>query len=196
MGGCLQFNLTGSTGEADWFVDTNAALAQSGKAASPQCTITISEAGIYHQQRFATHASFSPRLLVCSRVADFMAMASGKLTGMAAFMGGKMKLKGNMGLAQKFGKLIEVARKLPPPEPPKAAAPTTAAPTAAAPVGFEATRVFEQIGANLAADPALAKKVLPEYTREVATQEDLTREQPCSHWFNLSRPDSLVPFLS
>ena len=42
--------------------------------------------------------------------ADFVAMAAGKLTGMAAFMGGKMKLKGNMALAQKFGALAEAKK--------------------------------------------------------------------------------------
>ena len=46
-------------------------------------------------------------MLSRASAADFMSMAAGKLTGMAAFMGGKMKLKGNMALAQKFGALIE-----------------------------------------------------------------------------------------
>ena len=36
---------------------------------------------------------------------DMVAMATGKLSGMSAFMSGKMKIKGNMGLAQKFGVL-------------------------------------------------------------------------------------------
>ena len=34
-----------------------------------------------------------------------MALATGKLQGMQAFMAGKMKVKGNMMLAQKFGAL-------------------------------------------------------------------------------------------
>merc|ERR1712224_628457 len=43
--------------------------------------------------------------------ADMMAMAEGKLDGMQAFMGGKLKIKGNMMLAQKLGPILESARK-------------------------------------------------------------------------------------
>ena len=39
--------------------------------------------------------------------ADFVAMSTGKLNGMQAFMSGKMKIKGNMALAQKFGALVD-----------------------------------------------------------------------------------------
>merc|ERR1712056_124619 len=42
---------------------------------------------------------------------DFLAMAEGKLDGMQAFMGGKLKIKGNMMLAQKLGPILESARK-------------------------------------------------------------------------------------
>eukprot|EP00928_Gymnodinium_smaydae_P035931 TRINITY_DN251_c0_g1_i4.p2 TRINITY_DN251_c0_g1~~TRINITY_DN251_c0_g1_i4.p2 ORF type:complete len:107 (-),score=44.92 TRINITY_DN251_c0_g1_i4:108-428(-) len=42
---------------------------------------------------------------------DFVAMAAGKLDGMQAFMGGKLKIKGNMMLAQKLGPILESARK-------------------------------------------------------------------------------------
>ena len=42
--------------------------------------------------------------------ADLMAMASGKLDGMQAFMGGKLKIKGNMMLAQKLGPILEAAK--------------------------------------------------------------------------------------
>ncbi|CAJ1424979.1 unnamed protein product [Effrenium voratum] len=41
---------------------------------------------------------------------DFMAMAEGKLDGMQAFMGGKLKIKGNMMLAQKLQSILEAAR--------------------------------------------------------------------------------------
>merc|ERR1712139_354913 len=43
--------------------------------------------------------------------ADMMAMAEGKLDGMQAFMGGKLKIKGNMMLAQKLAPILEAARK-------------------------------------------------------------------------------------
>ena len=42
--------------------------------------------------------------------ADFVAMAEGKLDGMQAFMGGKLKIKGNMMLAQKLQSILEAAR--------------------------------------------------------------------------------------
>merc|ERR1712151_1433825 len=43
--------------------------------------------------------------------ADFVGMAEGKLDGMQAFMSGKLKIKGNMMLAQKLGSILESARK-------------------------------------------------------------------------------------
>lgn len=39
-----------------------------------------------------------------------VALATGKLKGMQAFMSGKMKIKGNMGLAQKFEALADGAK--------------------------------------------------------------------------------------
>jgi len=42
--------------------------------------------------------------------ADLMAMAEGKLDGMQAFMGGKLKIKGNMMLAQKLQSILEAAK--------------------------------------------------------------------------------------
>ena len=43
--------------------------------------------------------------------ADFLAMADGKLDGMQAFMAGKLKIKGNMMLAQKLAGILEAAKK-------------------------------------------------------------------------------------
>jgi len=43
--------------------------------------------------------------------ADMVAMAEGKLDGMQAFMGGKLKIKGNMMLAQKLGPILAAAKK-------------------------------------------------------------------------------------
>merc|ERR1711957_795068 len=42
--------------------------------------------------------------------ADMVAMADGKLDGMQAFMGGKLKIKGNMMLAQKLQGILEAAK--------------------------------------------------------------------------------------
>mmetsp|Transcript_29868 Transcript_29868/g.60233 ORF Transcript_29868/g.60233 Transcript_29868/m.60233 type:complete len:112 (-) Transcript_29868:187-522(-) len=42
--------------------------------------------------------------------ADLMAMFEGKLDGMQAFMGGKLKIKGNMMLAQKLQGIISAAQ--------------------------------------------------------------------------------------
>merc|ERR1712118_190412 len=43
--------------------------------------------------------------------ADFVAMAEGKLDGMQAFMSGKLKIKGNMMLAQKLGPILDSVKK-------------------------------------------------------------------------------------
>mmetsp|Transcript_91061 Transcript_91061/g.283725 ORF Transcript_91061/g.283725 Transcript_91061/m.283725 type:complete len:112 (-) Transcript_91061:88-423(-) len=42
--------------------------------------------------------------------ADLVAMYEGKLDGMQAFMGGKLKIKGNMMLAQKLQGIMSAAR--------------------------------------------------------------------------------------
>ena len=42
---------------------------------------------------------------------DFISMAEGKLAGPQAFMQGKLKIAGNMMLAQKLGGVLDAARK-------------------------------------------------------------------------------------
>mmetsp|Transcript_31940 Transcript_31940/g.74788 ORF Transcript_31940/g.74788 Transcript_31940/m.74788 type:complete len:114 (-) Transcript_31940:139-480(-) len=42
--------------------------------------------------------------------ADLAAMADGSLDGVSAFMSGKLKIKGNMMLAQKLGPILEAAK--------------------------------------------------------------------------------------
>lgn len=54
----------------------------SGEAASPNCTVTMAEG-------------------------DFLDMLSGKLNGQMAFMTGKLKVAGDMGLALKLGSFIK-----------------------------------------------------------------------------------------
>nr|ABI14236.1 probable peroxisomal protein POX18 [Pfiesteria piscicida] len=51
-----------------------------------------------------------PDVTLTMKEEDFVAMAAGKLDGMQAFMGGKLKIAGNMMLAQKLGPILESAR--------------------------------------------------------------------------------------
>ena len=44
---------------------------------------------------------------VSMKDSDFMSLASGKLNGQQAFMQGKLKIKGNMGLAMKLGTVMK-----------------------------------------------------------------------------------------
>jgi len=74
-----QFRVT----DAAWNVkltDGKVAVAE-GEAPSPNCTITIAEA-------------------------DFLDLVSGKLNGQMAFLTGKLKVAGDMGLALKLGSFI------------------------------------------------------------------------------------------
>ena len=88
VGGVLRFSLTqASGGTATWTVDCKAGAVSEGEGGGKaDVTISLSES-------------------------DFIALASGKASGMKLFMGGKMKMKGNMGLAQKFQQLADAARK-------------------------------------------------------------------------------------
>ena len=134
--GVFQFNL--SKPASEWVVDCKAATVKPGKAAKADVTLTLSDA-------------------------DFVAMAAGKLNGMQAFMSGKMKIKGNMALAQKFGALTDAAKKHAGKAAPAAAAPAAASSSGGGggdgPAGFASTAIFETIGAGLKANPAAAKKV-------------------------------------
>ncbi len=49
----------------------------------------------------------SPRLTVTTSLADITAVAEGKLDGMAAFMQGKIKLDGDVGLAMRMVSLFK-----------------------------------------------------------------------------------------
>jgi|WetSurMetagenome_2_1015567.scaffolds.fasta_scaffold204870_1 putative sterol carrier protein len=74
----VQVNLTGEGG-GDWIIKFSGGkvTATDGKAASPRLTITAS-------------------------LTDITAIAEGKLDGMAAFMQGKVKLDGDVGLAMRM----------------------------------------------------------------------------------------------
>merc|ERR1712084_149723 len=51
-----------------------------------------------------------PDVTITMKDEDFVAMAAGKLDGMQAFMAGKLKIAGNMMLAQKLGPILESAK--------------------------------------------------------------------------------------
>eukprot|EP00307_Rebecca_sp_RCC1486_P001473 CAMPEP_0119418642 /NCGR_PEP_ID=MMETSP1335-20130426/18772_1 /TAXON_ID=259385 /ORGANISM="Chrysoculter rhomboideus, Strain RCC1486" /LENGTH=119 /DNA_ID=CAMNT_0007443901 /DNA_START=56 /DNA_END=412 /DNA_ORIENTATION=+ len=77
--GTFQFNITKGPGGAtgSWVVDIKGGAVKEGKADKADVTMTLSDD-------------------------DFVAMVSGKLAAQRAFMTGKLKISGNMGLAQKF----------------------------------------------------------------------------------------------
>ena len=53
-------------------------------------------------------AAASPSLTLSMSSQDWLDMVGGKLSGQMAFMSGKLKLKGDMGLAMKIGGLFQV----------------------------------------------------------------------------------------
>lgn len=53
-------------------------------------------------------AAPSPSLTVNMSSQDWLDMIGGKLSGQMAFMSGKLKLKGDMGLAMKLGSMFQV----------------------------------------------------------------------------------------
>ena len=77
-----QFKITGDNG-GEWFADTTGAVpkVEAGAHASPNVTITCTDN-------------------------DFVDIKSGKLNGQMAFMTGKLKIAGDMGLAMKLQKII------------------------------------------------------------------------------------------
>ena len=60
--------------------------------------------------RSSTSDGEKPGVTITMKVEDFVALASGNLDPMQAFMGGKLKISGNMMLAQKLGPILEWAR--------------------------------------------------------------------------------------
>ena len=78
----VQYDITGDQG-GTWnaVIKDGACQVNSGAAASPNLTITMSSQ-------------------------DWLDMTGGKLSGQMAFMSGKLKLKGDMGLAMKIGSIF------------------------------------------------------------------------------------------
>ncbi len=80
----IQYEITGDQG-GTWhaIIKDGTCAVSSGAAANPNLTLTMSSQ-------------------------DWLDMIGGKLSGQMAFMAGKLKLKGDMGLAMKVGGMFQV----------------------------------------------------------------------------------------
>lgn len=83
-----------------------------GLKASYQFELTGEGGGTYHASfengsyDIGEGAIASPGCTVIMAASDFLAMTGGKLNPTAAFMSGKLKIKGDMGLAMKLQQII------------------------------------------------------------------------------------------
>jgi putative sterol carrier protein len=79
-----------------------------------QCDITGARGGTWHAVikdgtcAVNEGAAATPNLTLGMSSQDWLDMIGGKLSGQMAFMSGKLKLKGDMGLAMKVGSLFSV----------------------------------------------------------------------------------------
>ncbi len=85
MNETFQFELSGEGG-GTWVA----------KVADGQCTVTEG-------------AIDSPSVTISMKAADYVAIAQGKLDTMQAFMSGKIKVKGDMGLVMKLPTLFKMS---------------------------------------------------------------------------------------
>jgi putative sterol carrier protein len=85
-----------------------------GVNATIQYDITGDQGGTWHavikdgKCAVSSGAASSPNLTLTMSAQDWLDMVSGKLSGQMAFMSGKLKLKGDMGLAMKIGSMFQV----------------------------------------------------------------------------------------
>jgi len=85
-----------------------------GVKAVIQYDITGPDGGSYHVTigdgtcTLAEGAAASPSLTMIMASQDWLDMLAGKLTGQMAFMSGKLKLKGDMGLAMKLAGMFGI----------------------------------------------------------------------------------------
>jgi putative sterol carrier protein len=92
-------------------IEANPAKTASLKA-SYQFELTGEGGGTYHAtfeggtQDIGVGPAANPGCTVTMAASDFVALVSGKLNPTAAFMGGKLKIKGDMGLAMKLQSIL------------------------------------------------------------------------------------------
>jgi putative sterol carrier protein len=85
-----------------------------GVNASIQYDITGDQGGTWHALikdgtcTVGAGGASNPNLTLTMAAQDWLDMVGGKLSGQMAFMSGKLKLKGDMGLAMKIGGLFQV----------------------------------------------------------------------------------------
>ena len=85
-----------------------------GVNATIQYEITGDQSGTWHAVikdgtcTVTSGAAANPNLTLTMSAQDWLDMTGGKLSGQMAFMSGKLKLKGDMGLAMKVGGLFQV----------------------------------------------------------------------------------------
>ena len=83
MNSTIQFNLSGDNG-GQWYVTVKDGKAEVNKGTAPSANMTMSMAAN-----------------------DYVDMITGKLNGQMAFMSGKLKIAGDMGLAMKMQSLFK-----------------------------------------------------------------------------------------
>jgi putative sterol carrier protein len=80
----IQFDLSGDQG-GKWWVKIHDGKAESGQGDAPE----------------------PPQLTLLADAGDYVKISLGQLDGTAAFMQGKLKIKGDMGLAMKMARLFK-----------------------------------------------------------------------------------------
>jgi len=127
IGGVFHFIVGGKS----WTVDAKngSGSVKQGAPASADCTITVADP-------------------------DFIALMTGKANGQNLFMQGKLKMKGNMGLAMKLDKIPKSGGAG------RASAPSPSPPASSSSGGgFRAAAVFDELSKRISTDPSLVQSV-------------------------------------
>merc|ERR1711974_52908 len=125
------------TGGKDWTVDlkNGSGSVQEGAHGKPDCTVTIADQ-------------------------DFVNLIMGKANGQQLFMGGKLKISGNMAMAMK----LEVLKQMAPKE--------GVAASAAGGAAYASDVIFPEIDKRIKEDPSLLKKINGVYRFKITNGGD------------------------